>query len=317
MIKEVPFTQSLRILMIGVAMAACGPGDSAEAPESAATADPVVEVIARGLTLEAPTEIPSGWTTFRFINESPMVHFALIEKLPEGQGLDAQQREIAPVFQQGMDLLSTGDFDAAMSKFGELPAWSGEVVFLGGPGLTSPGRVSEASVELQPGTYLLECYVKTAGIFHSYNPDSTGYGMVHEFVVTATPSERTPPTAAVQLEISSENGIDMSGTPAAGRQTFSVSFVDQMVHENFVGHDVHLARLAEGADLEGLENWMDWSQPTGLQTPSPVEFLGGLNEMPAGSTGYFTVDLEPGQYLLVSEVPGTEAKGLRHAFTVE
>jgi hypothetical protein len=301
------------ILAIGIALAACQPSE--QVPEK--TAESVVEVVARGLTLEAPSEIPSGWTTFRFRNEAPMVHFAVIEKLPEGQGLASQQREVAPVFQAGLELLSAGNVDAAMAKFGELPAWFGEVVFLGGPGLTSPGRISEATVKLEPGTYLLECYVKTGGIFHSYNPDSTAFGMVHEFRVTAAASEQTEPMADIRLAISSQGGITMDGAPSAGRQIFAVHFADQIVHENFVGHDVHLARLPDGADLDGLEQWMDWTRPAGLQPPSPVEFLGGLNEMPAGSTGYFSVMLEPGQYAVISEVPGTKAKGLLQTFTVE
>lgn len=315
-------TRSRIPLLLALALAACAPGDAGEdqVPETASAPEAeaqVVEVVARGLTLEAPTEVPSGWTTFRFTNEGPMVHFVVVEKLPEGQGIESQQRMVAPVFQEGMDLLSAGDADGAMAKFGELPAWFGEIVFFGGPGLTSAGHVSEATVSLEPGTYLLECYVKTDGIFHSYNPDPALYGMVHEFTVTDTPSGREAPAADVRLEISSENGITMTGTPSPGPTTFGVSFVDQTVHENFVGHDVHLARLPESPDLEALEAWMDWTRADGLQTPAPVEFLGGLNEMPAGATGYFTVTLAPGSYVLVSEVPGTRAKGLLRTFTVE
>jgi hypothetical protein len=277
----------------------------------------VVEVVARGLTLEAPSELPSGWTTFRFVNESPMVHFAVIERVPDGQGLESQQREVAPVFQEGLDLLASGETDAAMARFGELPEWFGEIVFFGGPGLTSPGLTSEATVDLSPGTYLIECYVKTAGIFHSYNPDPGVFGMVHEFTVTSEASDRPEPIGDVRLEISAESGMTLDGPPAVGRQTFAVTFADQTVHENFVGHDVHLARISPDADLEALEQWMDWSRPDGLQTPSPVEFVGGLNEMPAGTTGYFTVTLESGDYVLISEVPGTSAKGLLRRFTVD
>jgi len=305
-------------LALALVLASCGSNNKdTEGKSSGKAGEQVVNVIAKGLTFEAPGKIPSGWTTFRFSNKSTMVHFALIEKLPEGQGIESQQREVAPVFQKGMDLLSAGDTDAAMAEFGKLPAWFGQIVYLGGPGLTSPGHVSEATVKLEPGTYLLECYVKTNGVFHSYNPDSTSYGMVHEFTVTADSSQQQEPTAQIAVEISSKTGFTMSGTPAAGRQTFSVTFVDQIAHENFVGHDVHVARLPEDADIDKLEQWMDWRQPGGLQTPSPVEFVGGLNEMPSGSRGYFTVNLKPGRYALVSEVPGIQAKGLLRTFTVE
>lgn len=305
---------SLSVLLV----AACAPGD--RSPDGAGTDGPppgVVDVAARGLTLQAPAEIPTGWTTFRFSNESPMIHFAAVERLPQGQGIASQQAEVAPVFQDGMDLLTAGDPDAALAEFGKLPAWFGDIVFLGGPGLTSPGETSQATVYLEPGTYLLECYVKTDGVFHSYNSDPAIYGMVHEFTVTADSSAVPEPDATLRLELSSSDGITMTGTATAGEHTVAVYFVDQTHHENFVGHDVHLLSLADDTDLEAVEQWMDWRLPTGLETPAPARFLGGLNEMPSGSTGYLTVTLSPGTYAWVAEVPGTDAKGMLQTFQVE
>ena len=318
-------TRVPRAALLAALLASCSPGEreasSGEASsEPAATApaqgDGVVEIVARGLTLEGPSEIPSGWTTIRLRNESPMTHFALVERIPPGQSLETQQAEIAPVFQEGMDLLAAGDGDAALAKFGELPAWFGEIAFLGGPGLTAPGSSSEVTVQLEPGTYLLECYVKTAGVFHSYNPDPAVYGMVLELTVTGDTSGRAEPTSTLSVEISSADGIVTSGTPTAGEHVVAVAFVDQAPHENFVGHDVHLARIEDGVDLEALEQWMDWTQPDGLQTPAPVRFVGGLNEMPAGSTGYVHVTLEPGTYAWIAEVPGAGEKGMLRTFTV-
>jgi hypothetical protein len=183
---------------------------------------------------------------------------------------------------------------AGWMKFGELPAWFGKVVFMGGVGLTAPGHTSESTVHLEPGTYLLECYVKTAGTFHSFNPDTNAYGMVHQFTVTAPASPATEPRATLELTVSSTRGIESAGEPALGPQTVAVHFEDQNAYEIFVGHDVHVVRLAEGTNLDTLVAWMDWTQKSGLLTPAPAEFLGGLDEMPAGATGYFTVTLLPG-----------------------
>ncbi len=300
---------------------ACSPGNGGSGGESAGDgAQPAppgtVDIVAQGLSFQGPSRIPSGWTTFRFRNESDVTHFMAVERLPEGQNVDTQQAEVAPIFQQGMDLLGRGDVDAAMAKFGTLPDWFGQIVFMGGAGLTAPGHTSQATVHLDPGTYMLECYVKTGGTFHSYNPDPSTYGMVHEITVTDEPSGAPEPEADVQVDISSTDGIRLRGTPSAGEQTFAVHFVDQTAYANFVGHDVHVARLDADEDTATLEKWMDWTQPAGLQTPAPVEFVGGLNEMPAGSTGYFTVTLQPGEYALISEVPGTSDKGLVQRFTV-
>jgi hypothetical protein len=191
-----------------------------------------------------------------------------------------------------------------------------EVVMKGGPGLTSPGRTSQSSVYLTPGTYLLECYVKTEGIFHSFNPFADSLGMVWQFTVTDEDSAAPEPDAAFRITISSEAGIELQGEPARGLQTFSVHFQDQTVHENFVGHDLHIARLTENTDLEALGSWMDWSRAGGLETPEPVEFVGGINELPAGETGYFTVPLEPGRYALISEVTSPQSKGMLRTFDV-
>lgn len=299
-----------------ILVGACAQSEDRRPEADAPGAGSVVEVTARGLSFEAPDEIASGWTTFRFRNESPFIHFALVERVPEGTGIEAQQQEVAPVFQEGMDLLAAGDVDAALQKFGQLPAWFGEIVFLGGPGLTSPGRTSQATVYLEPGTYLLECYVKTDGVFHSYNPDPSAYGMVHELTVTERVSDAAEPVATLDITLSGEGGIEVEGTLGPGEHTVAVHFADQVAHENFVGHDVHLVRVHADLDLGVLEGWMDWSRPAGLQTPAPAQFLGGMNEMPAGTTGYFTVTLEPGDYAWVAEVPGSSAKGMLKPFTV-
>jgi hypothetical protein len=304
-----------------VLLAACTTGDNGSGRATADTntqgSPPgTVDVVARGLTFQAPSRIPSGWTTFRFRNESDVTHFMLVERMPEGQGVESQQQQVAPVFQQGLDLLTRGETDAAMQAFGSLPPWFGQIVFTGGAGLTAPGHTSEATVYLEPGTYMLECYVKTGGTFHSYNPDPDTYGMVHEITVTDEPSGAAEPRASVDIDISSTSGIQMQGEPAAGEQTIAVHFADQTAYANFVGHDVHLVRLGDGVDLRAVEKWMDWTQPGGLQVPAPAQFLGGLNEMPAGSTGYFTVTLEPGDYALISEVPGPSEKGLLKRFSV-
>jgi len=294
-------------------LAGCSGGGSSTSQASKAN---VVEIVAQGLSFTAPDEIPSGWNTFRFKNESNMTHFGVLERMPEGHGIEDHQRDLAPVFQEGMNLLNEGDTDAAMAKFGEIPAWFGQVVYDGGVGLTAPGRTSETTLYLEPGTYILECYVKTDGVFHSYNPSPSDYGMVHEFSVKNVATPSSEPKATLDLTLSSTHGIATEGEPVAGTNTIAVHFADQKLHENFSGHDVHLVRLTDDVDLDALEAWMNWMNPGGLQTPAPAEFLGGTEEMPAGQTAYVTVQLEPGRYAWISEVPNPQEQGMLKTFTV-
>ncbi len=307
--------EALVVAVVVVGMTACGKSPP-PTPITAAPPGAVVEVIARGLQFIAPEEVPSGWTTFRFRNESGMTHFAMIERLPDGYGIRDQQEQVAPIFQQGMDLLNAGDADGAMAKFGELPEWFGRVVFMGGPGLTGPGQISEVTVFLEPGTYLLECYVKTNGVFHSYNPAPDAYGMVHQFQVTEAVSPAGEPDADIRITLSGERDIEVVGDTTPGEHVAQVVFEDHKIYENFAGHDVHLVRLEDDTDLSQLATWMDWRQPSGLETPAPALFLGGTNEMPAGQTAYFNISLEPGRYAWIAEVPDPEGKGMLQVFTV-
>jgi hypothetical protein len=216
-----------------------------------------------------------------------------------------------------MNLLNAGREEQAMKKFAEIPEWFGQIEFLGGPGLVGGGRTAETKVFLPPGTYLIECYIKSNGIFHSYNPAPNAFGMVRTLIVTENPSSMREPVTPTRVTVSSSRGIEISGSLAPGRNTVAVHFADQKLHENFVGHDLHVARLSPTSDLAALERWMDWRRREGLETPAPATFIGGTNEMPAGSTAYLTLDLEPGRYAWIAEVPDAGKKGMMREFVVE
>lgn len=284
--------------------------------ESQTTEPNVVEITAVGLSFEAPDTIPSGWTTFRLNNTSEMIHFALLQNIPDGKGLTDHQEEVAPVFQNIMDSINGRD-PSAPEVGSQPPEWYSQVQITGGPGFISPGGTAETTVFIEPGTYLLECYVKTNGIFHSYNPSPDVYGMVVELTVTEDSTTAEAPEPTLNIHISSEEGIQMEGTATSGDHIVEVTFDDQNVYENFVGHDVHLVRISENTDLEELEAWMNWLTPTGLQTPAPAEFIGGTNDMAGGSTAYIHVELEPGNYAWIAEVPNPSEKGMLQTFTVE
>jgi hypothetical protein len=150
------------------------------------------------------------------------------------------------------------------------------------------------------------------GTFHS------NMGMVKSLVVTNDVSEVNPPEPTNEIVISSKEGIVVKDTVKGGKQIFSVYFKDQIVHENFVGHDINLVRIKEGTDISNLETWINWADPKGLISPAPegFTFLGGVNDMPEGSSAFFEVDLAPGTYVLISEVPNARSKGLLKTFNV-
>ena len=142
----------------------------------------VVEVTSTGLNFDLPDEIPSGWTTFRYKNQTEMTHFFVVEKMPEFEGdqktVEDSKTEVVPVFQNIMDDINGNGPSFPDAGF-ELPEWYPNVLFVGGPGLIGPGGTAETTIHLQPGVYVIECYVKLPdGTFHSTQ------GMIKGLTVT-------------------------------------------------------------------------------------------------------------------------------------
>lgn len=292
------------------ALAACGRADVVEPDRAESAGEPfVVEMTAVDYAIDAPATIPQGWTTFRLTNAGQQEHFVVIWPLPEGRTFDHYLAEILAPFEEASHAYHAGeiDRDGLMGALGEkLPEWAG--AFLtgrGGPGLTSPGRVSETTVRLEPGDYVLECYVRAPdGRYHSM------IGMVRPMTVTAESSKSPEPAADVTLTLSNY-AIDVSGPLAAGRQVVRIDVAEDP--EGLLKHDLHLARLDEDADIDAAVAWMDWIDA--MQAPAPVEFLGGVEHMTAGNTGYLHIDLEPGRYLWISEEYAP--RGMHLEFIVE
>lgn len=304
----------LILLIIPFFLSKCSPGKKADLAEEAETADEhVIEIVTEDMEFIMPDTLRSGWQTFRYLNKSAHTHFFLLDKYPVGKTIEDAEREVVPVFQKGMDLITEGKPDEGYAEFQKLPEWFYQVVFSGGSGLISPFSSCETTLKIEPGLYIVECYVKmTNGMFH------TSMGMAKQIIVEDDSTENLPPIADINITISSEGGILYDKAVTKGNITFSVYFKDQIVHENFVGHDINLVRFRDYSDLEVLEKWLNWADPTGLITPAPegLTFMGGVNDMPAGNTAFFTVILEPGNYALVSEVPAAMTKNMLKTFTI-
>lgn len=301
------------IFMLCLGMAGCDREQSAEqqpaqsqarpdaAPEQAVpeeAAPDVVQLVTREYTIDGPEQLPLGWHTFQFRNEGAQAHFVLTYRLAEGKTIEDQMRGAAKPFDQVMAALQSGELDkeGIGEALGELlEPWVFENVYTSGPGLLAPGGQTQATIRFDtPGTYLMECYVKSPdGKWH------TTMGMLRQFEVVDEQGGVEEPSADAEVILSNE-GLQAPASLPAGRTTVRVVIKDNP--DSFMPYDVNLARFEEGADLEALVFWMDWSNVGGLRAPAPVEFLGGVEHMPAGNHGYMTVDLEPGRYIWISEV---------------
>lgn len=278
--------------------------ETAGQPETAS----VVAVEAFDYGFEAPDELPSGWSTFRVKNAGAQEHFMLLWRLPEGFTFEDWEAEVPTAFDEPMQRYEAGELDQAEmleALFEAIPEWFAEARQFGGVALLSPGRSGETTVRLEPGNYVMECYVKSPdGQFHASR------GMIRGFMVTDEASDADEPEADVELTISNA-GMTVDGEFVPGRQTVRVSVTE--APEGLLGHDAHLVRLDGDTELDEVIGWMDWIDA--YRAPGPGEFLGGAEDMPAGSTAYVTVDLEPGEYAWVSE--SYAEQGVVTRFTVE
>lgn len=271
-------------------------------------------IVTNSMEFKTKDEWKSGWTTIKYRNNSNETHFVLFDKYPEGKTIEDAEKEVGPAFQEGMDYLNKGEFEKANAAFGKLPEWFQQVEFTGGVGLISAKSTAQSTIYLEPGTYIIECYVKMAnGVFHNTQ------GMAKQINVVEADSSQAGIEEDYTIKVSGVEGISFNARPTSGEKTFKVEFGEQKVHENYVMSDVHLVWVDEGADLSKLNSWMNWADPNGLQTPSPegFKFLGGMQEIKQGGTGYFTAELRPGNYALISEIPDPQSKGMLKTFKVE
>lgn len=302
-----PLLTAVALVAAGAALTACQSADTGQDAET-----DVVEVIAKDFEFEAPREIPSGWNTFRFENSSEeQEHFFLLWRLPEGVTFDDYRTEVTQPFVAVWNRYDAGDLTreetgAALGE--EIAAWFfEEAVPAGGAALTEAGATSRVTLRIEPGTYAIECYVKTPqGTWHSDR------GMIRELNVTEGSTGATPPEPDAELTLSSYE-ISTSGSFVAGPQTVAVHVTDRP--DGFMAHDINLFRLEGDATVDEIVAWMDWMDLEGFRAPAPAVSLGGVEHLPPGATGYATVDLEPGRYAWVSE--GYGHRGMVQEFTVE
>ncbi|HEU4456175.1 MAG TPA: hypothetical protein VFR81_24115 [Longimicrobium sp.] len=269
---------------------ACGSADAQPSPEekaaaaAAGAAPRVVTVTAHDYSFEAPAEVPAGPTTFRLVNAGEQIHHVQLVRLDEGKTMQ--------------------DLFAAFEAGGPPPAWAHEV---GGPNAPNPrGGESNATVTLEPGNYVLLCFVDLpGGVPHVMR------GMAKALRVTAPTASAGERAADVTMTLD-DYSFTLSKPLAAGKHTVRVENTAEQPHE------VELVRFAPGKTLDDLGAWM--ANPQG---PPPAELVGGVTAIAPGVTNTFDVELAAGQYALLCFVPDAgDGKphlhhGMAQPFTVD
>ncbi len=263
-----------------------------------------VEVKTVGFSFLAPSKIPSGWITFVLDNSNAEhVHEISISRLPEGIGYQEYMHNFVEPWESILKELQDGKIDVAgISSRGDdlMPEWADKVQYITSRGLVSPGNKAEKTIYLEPGSYVMECWVKTSdGFIH------ISRGMSWPFTVTEESAGSMEPEPKEQITIQDDQ-IKTDWQPGIGKHSFALHLQTDSsgmpIHNN-----ISLIKLAESTDLTEVNRWLNWYHVGGLRSPAPAVFLGGLStyHSKAGQRAeYFTVYLrDAGRYAWIVEVP--------------
>ncbi|HEU5260154.1 MAG TPA: hypothetical protein VFU41_01895 [Gemmatimonadales bacterium] len=237
------------------------------APQAAAGPN-IVTITATDYAFGAPDTIPAGLTTFRMVN----------------QGREPHQAVIA-----GASGRSWEELETAMKTEGPIPAW---LTFPPGPAVVVAGDTSNATGVFAPGNYLIMCFIPSPdGQMHVMK------GMFRRLVVTApAPSHATTPAPEPPSDVTvtlSDYTFTLSAPLTAGSPTIRVENSGPQLHE------VTIEQLAPGKTVADVQRWL----AGGMKGEPPTKPVGGLIGPDVGKTGWFTVTLAPGNYLLTCYVP--------------
>jgi len=279
-----------RLTLATSALAATLLGCSKKAPPPPANPTPVVvRVVATDFAFSAPDTIPAGVVTMWVVNQGKEPHQAVILRLAPGK--------TAADFASGL---------AAMAKTpGTPPPWTAEA---GGPNAELPGDSGNATQVLQPGTYVLACFVPSRdGIPHVMK------GMLRTIVVTGAPvAAPKEPDADVVVTLT-DYAFALSKPVTAGAHTFRVD------NNGAQHHELVLVGLAPGKKIKDVSAWAEG----GMKGPPPMTRIMGVGGIDAGSHASFSGTLSAGNYGLICFLPDVkdgkshDVHGMMLDFTVQ
>jgi hypothetical protein len=170
--------------------------------------------------------------------------------------------------------------------------------FTGGPNVVAPGHSQTTYQNLQPGHYLVLCFVTDP----TTHMPHFAMGMYAPFQVVG-PAKHGSLVASQKVYAVDEMRFVI---PRELRSHSVVQF------ENHAATDIHeftIGRLHKGKTAADVKNWA--AAPDG---PPPFDDAGGAGALSPGGREWFTLDLAPGRYVAFCLVPDDKT-GIPHAAT--
>lgn len=281
--------QSLLVFVSLIALTLIGPGSGL--PEGVTDALPnvpvslpgqVVDVSAGEFFFKAPDTIPEGLTTFR-LRQVGLV----VERLAAGaKGRDMvadKGDNTRGVHMLWVVRLGPGKTMADLYKAAQTgERTTGWAKHLGGPSFALPPNTSNATLDLEPGNYVLVCYIGSARAdkarYHFLN------GMSRPLTVVRSTKPHAPaPRPDVVARITGQGTVQLSRPIATGRRVIRV--------ENTTDKDYEFKFQRMLPGVTGKEFLLQSADTPGLP-------WGGLGSVPPKAVVTTTIDFEPGDYVL-------------------
>lgn len=252
-----------------------------------------VTVTGKDFSFDVPAQVQGGYIDVVLKNDGKEIHQAQIAKLHDGV-----------------------TFDQLKSALEEGPEKAFPLVgFRGGPNAILPGASGETIDLLDAGTYALICFIAGADHIPHYMK-----GMIAQFEVTGEGTGSTEPTASVTVT-AKDFAYLMPDQVPAGQQIW------EMFNNGPEPHEMALMTLEPNIPVDQvIAIYESISAPpatpaagatpmagmttAGGATPMvasggtlPFAPAGGINALDPGIPGWMVLDLQPGRYLALCNVP--------------
>ena len=275
-------------------LAACQPvqAPAVSASSVSATAEiPNVVITASDTAFDVPAEIPAGLVSLTLENVGESNHHAIILQVED----DVTLQQVRDMLEQPEDQSSNLSDQQAVVVLPD----------------TDPGDSNQATLDLPSGHWV----IFSVSMDESMTPDFAK-GMLNEFRVTdGDQPAAAQPVADLTITLSDDD-FDMPAELSAGQYTVQVTNAGS-------ANDGYLFFLKLGGDttiddiLAAFDTFFAGSMPEKMP-----EFLavGGLMGNSVSKTFWTTLDLEPGNYVAISNIGIAEDfpySGLAKNFTVK
>jgi hypothetical protein len=250
--------------------------------------------MAMDYTFKIPATVKAGLMVVNFMNDGKEPHELSFLRLNEGVSVKQFQTQL----------------EAFPPKAFLLSKWRGGV----GPIL--PGQSERVVIRLDPGQYVLSCFVESPnGLPHFVEKMFAPF----KVVANASTSQASDPTADGTITLKTYNFTLPKLT--TGSMILKVTNNDQ------TGHELNILKLADGKTIQDIKAFLHQKKgPPPLDTakdgPAPYTYAGGIQPLEPGASSWMELNLAPGHYVALCFVP--EVTGVSHldegmikAFTVQ